>query len=159
MLPIIWATGDGNLAKVQSNGDNTICKRSPGSITKSPQETWCCGIHEATKDNQLLAHSKDKRSPQDTVGVVYSIPCKQCHMVYIGETERRYGVREQEHMKDVKQLKGQIYTRSRKRVSQTEIHQSVLTDHVRQKNHSIDWGKHEVTCQRTELQEERHQRP
>ena len=61
--------------------------------------------HKALK--QLLVHPKDMRSPCDTVEIVYLIPCKQNLMVYVGETGRRYGVREQEYMKDVKQLEGQ----------------------------------------------------
>ena len=31
---------------------------------------------------QLLVHPKDKRSSQDSAGVVYSIPCKDYRMVY-----------------------------------------------------------------------------
>ena len=32
---------------------------------------------------QLLVHEKDKRSTQETVGVVYSILCKDCDCVYM----------------------------------------------------------------------------
>ena len=35
--------------------------------------------------------------------------------MYIGETGRTYGVREKEHMKDVKELEGINYTRAKKR--------------------------------------------
>ena len=77
-----------------------------------PYKTW----------RQLLVHPKDKRSAQDLARVVYSIPCKDCPKVYIGETGKRYGVREKEHMKDVKQLEGVNYTRTKKRESLTEHH-------------------------------------
>ena len=60
-------------------------------------------------------------------------------IAYIHETGRRYGVREVEHMTDVKQLEGQSYIRARKRQSQTNIHQSVINNHAWQKNHTIDW--------------------
>ena len=60
-----------------------------------------------------MVHPKDKRSAQDAAGVVYSIPCKDCPKVYIGETGRKYGVKEKKHMKDVKQLEGVNYTRAR----------------------------------------------
>ena len=60
-------------------------------------------------------------------------------MVYIGETGRRYGVREKEHIKDAKQLEGVNYTRANKRESQTEHHQSALTDHVVVNNRTINW--------------------
>ena len=59
-------------------------------------------------------------------------------MLHVGETGRRNGVREQEHMKDEKQLEGQSYTRAKMRQSQTEIHLSALTNHAGQ-NHTIDW--------------------
>ena len=60
-------------------------------------------------------------------------------MVYIGETGRTYRVREKEHMKDAKLLEGVNYTRAKKRESQTEHHQSALTDHVAVCMHNIDW--------------------
>ena len=86
-----------------------------------------------------MVHPKDKCSAQDLVGVVNSVLWKDCPKVYIGETGRRYGVREKEHMNYVKQLEGVNYTRAKKRESQTEHHQSVLTDHAAVCNHTIDW--------------------
>jgi len=88
---------------------------------------------------QLLVHPKDKRDPRDTAGVVYKIPCKDCSKVYIGETARKFGVREKEHIKDGKELEGQKYTRAKKKESVTELHKSALTDHAAQCNHVIDW--------------------
>ena len=41
-------------------------------------------------------------------------------------------------MKDVKHLERQSYTRPRKRQSQTELHQSVLTDHIARRRRIID---------------------
>ena len=48
-------------------------------------------------------------------------------------------MREKEHMKDAKQLEGVSFTRAKIRESQTEYHQSALTDHVAVCNHTIDW--------------------
>ena len=59
-------------------------------------------------------------------------------MVYIGETSRRFEMRQKKH-KDLKQLEGVKYSRERRKDSLTEIHQSVLTSHVMSKNHMIDW--------------------
>ena len=42
-------------------------------------------------------------------------------------------------MKDAKQLERVSYTSAKKRESQTEHHQSALTDHVAACNHTIDW--------------------
>ena len=55
---------------------------------------------------QLLVHTTENRSVQESAGVVYSIPWKDCPMVYIGETCRRFEMREKEHKKDMKQLEG-----------------------------------------------------
>ena len=60
-------------------------------------------------------------------------------MVYIGETGRRFEVRQKEHKKDLKQLEGLKYTRARRKEFLTEIHQSALMDQVASKNHTIDW--------------------
>ena len=90
---------------------------------------------------RLLVHPKDKRSPQETAGTVYEIPCKDCDRVYVGETGRRYGEREKEHQKDVDSISDIKFTRSRKKESVTEYHTSALTDHVAQSNHTIDWGQ------------------
>ena len=87
---------------------------------------------------QLLVHQKDKRSVPESAGVVYSIPCRDCPIVYIGETGRRFEMRQKEHKKDLKQLEGVKYTRARRKESITDIHQSALMDHIDRKNHTID---------------------
>ena len=86
----------------------------------------------------MLVHLKDKRILQENSGVVYQVPCKDCQDVYTGVTERRYGVREKEHKRDVKTLE-EKYTRSRKKDLLTEMHPSAITDHVAKENHTIDW--------------------
>ena len=58
--------------------------------------------------------------------------------IYIGETGRRFQMREKEHKKDVKQLEEVKYTRARRKESLTEIHQSALIDQVVSKN-TVDW--------------------
>ena len=47
-------------------------------------------------------------------------------------------MREKEHMKDLKQLEGVNYIRAKKRESQTEHHQSELTEHAAVCNHAMD---------------------
>ena len=64
---------------------------------------------------QCLVHPKDKKSVQESAGVVYSIPFKDCPMVYIGETGRMFEVRQKEHKKDLKRLEGVKYTRARRK--------------------------------------------
>ena len=65
---------------------------------------------------QLLVHST-QNSAQDSVGVVYSIPCKDCPKVYIDETDKRYDVRDKELMKDANQLEKANCSRTKKRDS------------------------------------------
>ena len=55
-------------------------------------------------------------------------------MVYIGETGRRFEVRQ----KDLNQLEGIKYTRARRKESLTEIHQLAQADDVASKNHTIN---------------------
>ena len=52
---------------------------------------------------------------------------------------RRYGVRGNEHKRDVKTLEKKKYTRSKKKDSLTELHPSAITDHLAKENHTIDW--------------------
>ena len=48
-------------------------------------------------------------------------------------------MREKERKKSMEQLSGVKYTRSQKKTSMLELHQSTLTDHMAQVNHAIDW--------------------
>ena len=88
----------------------------------------------------MLVHPKDKRTPHDTEDVVYRIPCKDCPKVYTGETDRRYGIREKEHHKDVDSVGKKKYTRARRKESVDEYDPSGLMDNVAQSNHTIDWA-------------------
>ena len=61
---------------------------------------------------RMLAHPKNKRSPQKNMGVVYQVQCKDCLYVYTGVMDRRYGMRENELKRDSKTLE-EKYTRSK----------------------------------------------
>ena len=88
---------------------------------------------------RMLVHPKDKRTPQENVDVVCQVPYKDCPCVYTGGTERRYGVREKEHKRDVKTLEKKRYTRYMMEDSLTEVHPSAIMDHIAKANHSINW--------------------
>ena len=65
------------------------------------------------------------------VGVVYSIPCGECDIKYIGETSRALGTRTKEHKAAVRLLK-------------TE--KSALAVHANITGHSIDWNNTSIVC-------------
>ena len=99
--------------------------------------------------HQLLAHPKDKTSVQKSAGVIYSIPWKDCPMVYIGETGRRLQMGGKKHKQDLKQLEGMKFTRARRTESLTKTMSWVRTT----------WSTgRENPCKRTRLEEERGER-
>ena len=73
--------------------------------------------------------------------MVYQVPCKDCPCVYTGDTERRYGVREKEHQRDVRSLKEVTFTWARKKDLVSEVHPSAIADHFARNNHTIDWER------------------
>ena len=70
---------------------------------------------------------------------MYQVPYKDCKRIYTGEMERRYGLREKEHKRDVKTLKEKKYNRSRKKESLMELHPLAIMDNVAKENLTIDW--------------------
>ena len=78
-----------------------------------------------------LVRQKDKVDPQKMWEGVYSIACKNCNATYIGETKRILGTRTKEHKEDAeKASSSRPYTRSNR--------QKQITDHMTQKNHTVD---------------------
>ena len=71
-----------------------------------------------------LVNIKDKRRKEDCAGVVYSIPCNDCPLSYVGETGRQLGIRISEHQRDVR-LKNNP--------------RSNVLQHVRDTGHSMDF--------------------
>ena len=70
-------------------------------------------IHTITKQNigvyikplqtikQILPNLKVPIEPKQHPGVIYEIPCLHCDGVYINETDRAFGTRCKEHMREV----------------------------------------------------------
>ena len=50
----------------------------------------------------FLSNFKPRVSPLDCIGIVWSIPCKDCDSVYIGETGRIGTVRIKKHKRAFK---------------------------------------------------------
>ena len=53
----------------------------------------------------VLVHPKDKQVKEDVTECVYKVHCANCDKTYIGETERKFGVRLQEHRTEVEYKK------------------------------------------------------
>jgi len=53
----------------------------------------------------VLVHPKDKQEKEDVTECVYKVHCANCDKTYIGETERKFGVRLQEHRTEVEYKK------------------------------------------------------
>ena len=87
----------------------------------------------AVKPNSKLADallkSKDRVEPLSQTGVVYSIPCGECDVQYIGETGRALKTRMTEHERSV-------------RLNKTK--NSALADHSHSTGHSVSWDNAKV---------------
>ena len=86
-----------------------------------------------------VVHPKDKLEKEEISESVYCIPCKGCEKVYVGETGRNFGVRMNEHRKEVERNEETRYTRSQKQTAEITTCKSAITDHARRENHVIDW--------------------
>ncbi|XP_011873332.1 PREDICTED: uncharacterized protein LOC105565077 [Vollenhovia emeryi] len=69
---------------------------------------------------------KDKIERTKETNVVYKIPCEECNVSYVGQTKRRLNTRLKEHMNNAR--------------LEPSRH-SVLTQHMAETNHTMDWKK------------------
>ena len=76
---------------------------------------------------------KEDKKKKEEEGVVYKIKCRNCDMIYIGETKFKMEKRIQQHKKDVE------YGRTEN---------SAIARHAEQFKHEIDWTNAE--CLETE---------
>ena len=111
------------------------------------------GISSAMKPHvtlkNLLVHPKDKTDPKEGV---YTIDCTGCKKKYVGETKRKLKVRVKEHRDEREKVsQGAVYTRDRKRQSQSEMWGSALTDHAVKENHIIDWESAKIVDKEREF--------
>ncbi|XP_072019708.1 uncharacterized protein [Amphiura filiformis] len=89
----------------------------------------------------LLVHPKDKREPHNSTDIIYSIPCGNCDLSYIGKTGRKFGKRLDEHKTEAEKIGDNIKTRATRKASQSVVHKSAITDHVVENNHMSLTGK------------------
>ena len=87
-------------------------------------------IHKpANSIGNRLVNFKDKNDKFHKPGVVYRIPCKNCNLVYIGESKRWFITRKLEHQRDIKNGKSEA---------------SALAKHSIELDHVIDWDKSDI---------------
>ena len=89
----------------------------------------------------MLIHPEDKRDPLNTTYVIYTVPCENCPVSYIGETDRKFGKRLDEHCVKVEKLSTSIRIRATRKSSQSVVHKSAISDHVEDNNHLTDWDE------------------
>ena len=77
---------------------------------------------------QQLVNVKDQIPPEKRANIVYSIPCKKCPAVCIGQTGRLLETRIREHKAAVKYAKCDV---------------SAVADHIWNKQHQMDF--HQVS--------------
>ena len=78
-----------------------------------------------------LMRPKDALGELKQSGVVYSVPCEDCDVKYIGETGRAFRTRQDEHERAVRLKKSG---------------NSALAKHVHDEDHSVEWKKSRILC-------------
>ena len=83
----------------------------------------------------LIAHKRPCNDILDMKEVIYKIPCKECEVVYLGETKQKLGTRTKEH-----------FASCQKAFLSQAVYQSVKNDtglpfHFLYSGHSFDFDK------------------
>ena len=64
-----------------------------------------CSIATANRRHRMLqnfvVHPKDTVKDEEKTELIYRVPCKNCSSSYVGETDRKFGLRIKEHKKEV----------------------------------------------------------
>jgi len=60
----------------------------------------------------VLVHPEDKQNKEEITECVYKVPCANCDKTCVDETERKFGVRLQEHRTEVEAKTTRMFTKS-----------------------------------------------
>ena len=107
-------------------------------------QKFCKKSHDIATANRphrtlrnFMVHPKDNVEDEEKTELIYSVPCKNCSSSYIGETGRKFGLRINEHKKEV--VTAGTQTRASRARESSVTHKSAITDHAVEENHVIDW--------------------
>ena len=89
-----------------------------------------------TKLVQILSSHKDKIQSNKRQGAIYQIPCKDCNMVYIGETKRSFETRKKEHIRDIRN--------AHSKPANIKDITTALCKHAINLHHDIDWNNSQI---------------
>ena len=76
-----------------------------------------------------MVHPKDKVKDEKTE-LIDCVLCKNCSSSYIGQTDRKFGLRIKEHEKEVDSFTAGTQTRASRARQSSVIHKSAITDHA-----------------------------
>ena len=79
----------------------------------------------------MLVRPKDPVLPEERIGVVYRIPCKDCSKAYVGQSARSLTLRLKEYQKAVHNV---------------GVNALTIAEHVWQERHQMDWTSVEVVA-------------
>ena len=92
------------------------------------------------KLGDVVSRIKDNVVDEKETGVVYSIPCRDCSVQYIGQTGRAFLTRKKEHISSVKNFIRE---------------QSALAERSYNLDHRIDWDKASILLQESREQQQK----
>ena len=86
----------------------------------------------------MLPKAKDSMERPSRPGVVYQIPCRDCTVIYIGETGWAYKTRLAEHKRDLKPA-------NQAKVDDNNFNKkTALVKYVITKGHRVDWDHSKI---------------
>jgi len=84
--------------------------------------------------------------------VTWKLPGPMCFSSHIGETSRKFGMRINEHKKEVDSFTAGTQTRASRARESSVTHKSAITDHAVEENHVINWHKAKVVDRQAQRQ-------
>ena len=124
----------------RSNKDYVIILYFPGLSEEIKRSLIPHGVKTimkpGTKLGQILSSHKDKIQSNKRQGAIYQIPCKDCNMVYIGETKQSFETRKKEHIRDIRNAQS--------KPPNIKGNTTTLCKHAINLHHDINWNNSQI---------------